>query len=188
MIELSRGQELALTGPDGQALTRVTMGLGWDGSRNAGFLGTGAPPVDLDATAVQFAAGELFDLAFYNNLRTRDGSVVHQGDNKTGKGTGDDEQVVVDLAGVYAKVDTIVFFVSSYHGHTLEWIANAYVRVLDDDDAEVARLRLTAGVPQTGLVMAKLVRGPDHWTMQALGEGIAATIPTDSLDALRPYL
>ena len=57
------------------------MGVGWDKMPTAGFIGSGAPDVDLDATAVQFAGGQLFDLAFYNNLQTRDGSVVHLGDN-----------------------------------------------------------------------------------------------------------
>ena len=93
------------------------MGVGWDKERTAGFLGTGAPDVDLDASAVQFTGDQLFDLAFYNNLATRDGSVVHLGDNLTGGGEGDDEVITVDLSKVYAKVDTIAFLVSSYQGH-----------------------------------------------------------------------
>ena len=98
MIELTRGQELALTTEDGRPLTRLQLGLGWDKERTAGFIGTGAPDVDLDASAVQFAGGQLFDLAFYNNLQTRDGSVVHLGDNLTGRGEGDDEIITVDLS------------------------------------------------------------------------------------------
>ena len=74
MIELTKGQELALASEDGR-----TADAGYDGPRlgqaaTAGFIGSGAPDVDLDATAVQFASGQLFDLAFYNNLQTRDGS------------------------------------------------------------------------------------------------------------------
>ena len=102
MIELTRGQEMALATDDGQPLVRLTMGLGWDRERGAGFVGTGAPDVDLDAFAVQFAGGQLFDLAFYNNLQTRDGSVVHLGDNISGRGEGDDERLTVDLGKVYA--------------------------------------------------------------------------------------
>ena len=78
------------------------MGVGWDKERTAGAIGTGAPDIDLDATAVQFVGEQLFDLAFYNNLSTRDGSVVHLGDNLTGAGEGDDEQLTVDLDRVHA--------------------------------------------------------------------------------------
>ena len=188
MIELSKGQELALTTQDGQPLTRLQVGVGWDKERTAGFIGTGAPEIDLDASAVQFAGGQLFDLAFYNNLRTRDGSVVHQGDNLSGQGEGDDEQLTLDLDRVYEKVDTIVLLVSSYQGHTLEWVNNAYCRLVDDRDVELARVKLTGGVPQTGLALAKLVRDGERWTLRAIGEGIAVTLPTESVEALRPYL
>ena len=104
------------------ASSTITVGIGWDKERTAGAIGTGAPDIDLDATAVQFVGEQLFDLAFYNNLSTRDGSVVHLGDNLTGAGEGDDEQITIDLARVHAPVDTIVLLVSSYQGHTLEWV------------------------------------------------------------------
>ena len=188
MIELTKGQELPLTTDDGQPLGQIRMGIGWDKQRGAGFLAAGTPDVDLDATAVQFTGDQVFDFAFYNNLATRDGSVVHQGDNKTGSGDGDDEAIAVDLAKVYTKVDTIFLMVSSYQGHTLEWVNNAYCRLVDDQDVEIARLTLTAGVPDTGAVMAKLVRSGDGWTLHAIGAGIAVTVPTKSVDALLPFL
>lgn len=188
MIELTKGQEMAVATEDGQPLTRVTMGIGWNKSPTAGFLGSGAPDIDLDATAVQFSGDQLFDLAFYNNLQTRDGSVVHLGDNLTGKGEGDDEVLTVDLSRVHRPVDTIIFLVSSYQGHSLEWVSKAYCRLVGDDDVELARFTLTLGVPQTGLVMAKLFRDGDQWKLRAIGEGIAVKIPTESLEALRPFL
>lgn len=188
MIELTKGQELTLATEDGKPLARLEMGVGWDKERTAGFIGTGAPDVDLDASAVQFVDGQLFDLAFYNHLQTRDGSVVHLGDNLTGRGEGDDEVLTVDLSKVYAKVDTIVFLVSSYQGHTLEWINNAYCRLVDDHDVELARFTLTGGVPQTGLAMAKIYRDGEQWRLRALGEGIAVKVPSDSVRALRPFL
>lgn len=188
MIELTKGQELRLASEDGQLFTRLQMGVGWDKARTAGAMGTGAPDIDLDASAVEFAGGQLFDFAFYNNLQTRDGAVVHLGDNLTGRGEGDDEVITVDLDRVYRQVDTIVFMVSSYHGHTLEWVNRAYCRLVGDDDVEVARFTLTAGVPETGLVMAKLFREGAHWTLRAIGEGIAVTVPTKSVEALRPFL
>jgi tellurium resistance protein TerZ len=187
VIELTRGQELAVTTPEGRVLTRLRMGVGWDKARTAGAIGTGAPDIDLDASAVQFAGGQLFDLAFYNNLKTRDGSVVHLGDNQTGRGEGDDEVITVDLGRVYARVDTIVFVVSSYQGHPLEWIGNAYCRLVDEDDTELARFTLTGGVPQTGLVLASLVRDGEGWRLRAIGDGVAVTVPSESVAALRPY-
>ena len=193
MIELSKGQDLALTGADGQPLTRLLLGIGWDKIPTAGAMGTGAPDVDLDGSVFQFADGQFFDMAFYNNLETRDGSVTHLGDNLTGRGQGDDETITVDLSRVYQRVDTIVLMVSSYHGHTLEWINNAYCRLVerqesDDSEVELARFTLTAGVPETGLVMATLVRSGEQWTLRAIGEGIAATIPTESVEALRRFV
>jgi stress response protein SCP2 len=188
VMELTPGQELALTTDDGRPLRRLTMGVGWRKIAAAGAMGTGAPDVDLDASAVQFAGDQLFDLAFYNNLQTRDGSVVHLGDNQTGRGEGDDEAITVDLTKVYAKVDTIVFMVSSYQGHTLEWISRSYCRLVGDDDVEIARVDLFDGPSQTGLVLAKLVRDGDQWTLKAIGQGIDAKIPTEAVTALRPFL
>ena len=188
MIELSKGQELVLADEAGQPLGRLRMGLGWDKERTAGFMGTGAPEVDLDASAVAFADGQLADLAFYNNLQTRDGSVVHLGDNLTGRGEGDDEVITVDLSRVHPKIDTVFFMVSSYHGHTFEWIANAYVRLVDEHDVELARFTLTGGLPQTGMAMAKIFRDGEQWKLRAIGEGIAVKIPTESVVALRRFL
>ena len=188
MIELTRGQELALETTDGQPLTRLQMGLGWDQEPGAGFIGSGRADVDLDATAVQFAGTQLFDIAFYNHLETRDGSVVHLGDNISGRGEGDDERLTVDLGKVYPRVDSILFLVSSYQGHTLDWIDNAYCRLVDDQDVELARLTLTEGVPRTGLVMATLFRDGEHWRLRAIGQGVAVTVPTDSIDALTRFL
>lgn len=188
MIDLTQGQELLLTTEDGRPRTRLQVGLGWDKLRTAGFMGTGAPHIDLDASAVAFADGQLADLAFYNNLQTRDGSVVHLGDNLTGGEQGDDEVLTVDLSRVHPRIDTIVFLVSSYQGHTFEWINNAYCRLIDDDGAELARYTLTGGLPDTGLAMAKLFRDGEMWRLRAIGEGIAVKIPTESVEALRRFL
>ncbi len=188
MIELSKGQELELLDESGQPLTGIKLGIGWDKERTAGFIGTGAAEVDLDASAMEYSRGEFFDLAVFNNLTTRDGSVVHLGDNRTGDADGDDETITVDLPRVHPIIDTIVFVVTSYQGHTLEWVNRAYCRLLSDDDVELARLTLTHGVPHTGVVMAKIFRVDDHWRIRAIGEGIAAKSPTDAMEALQPFV
>ena len=156
MIELEIGQEIELSG-------RLRMGLGWDKVPNAGALSAGARGVDLDASAVQFGGGRLFDIAFYNNPRTRDGSTVHLGDNLTGSGDGDDEVISIDLTAVHPQIDTIFLLVTSYQGQSLQWVANAYCRVLAEDGDELARLRLTLGVPDTGVAMVRLYRDGDGW-------------------------
>ena len=188
MIELTKGQELDLASDDGTLLSTVTVGLGWDHSPTAGFIGSGAPEIDLDASAVQFAGTQLFDLAFYNNLTTRDGSVTHLGDNTSGRGDGDDETISVDLSKVYSGVDSVVLLVSSYHGHSLEFVSNAYCRILDVTGTEVARLTITLGVRDTGLAMAKIYRDGDRWRLHALGEGIAVTKPATAPPALQRFL
>jgi tellurium resistance protein TerZ len=179
-VDLTAGQEVTVSGS-------IRMGVGWDKDRTAGAIGTGAPDIDLDATAVQFAGGQLFDLAFYNNLRTRDGSVVHEGDNTTGAGDGDDESLTVDLDRVHGPVDTIVLMVSSYQGHSLTWLDRAYCRVTDASGAELATVRISGGPDATGLVLATLRRTGDAWTLRAVGEGVAITVPTQGLAKLSPW-
>ena len=85
-------------------------------------------------------------------------------------------------------MDAILFLVTSYQGHTLDWIDNAYCRLVDDHDVELARLTLTEGVPRTGLVMAKLFRDGEHWRLKAIGQGVAVTVPTESIETLTRFL
>ena len=106
----------------------------------------------------------------------------------TGKGEGDDEVITVDLGRVYPRVDTILFMVSSYQGHSLEFIRNAYCRLVDHDGTELARFTLTLGVRETGLVMAKLFRDGPVWKLRPIGTGIALKTPTDSIEALVPFV
>ena len=192
MIELQRGDEMALTRDDGTSLGKLTMGVGWDKKPGAGALsGSNTPDVDLDASAIQYAGDQLFDLAFFNHLETRDRAVVHLGDNISGRGDGDDEQITIDLAEVYPRVDTMLFLVSSYQGHSLEWVRNAYCRLADEQGEEIARFTLTEGVPRTGFMLATMFRDPDNtdgWRLRAIGQGIAVTVPTESLDVLQRFV
>ncbi|MGL5825183.1 MAG: TerD family protein [Nocardioides sp.] len=188
MIELTKGHEFELPDIQGSPLTRLSIGIGWDSAPNAGFVGTGAPEIDLDASAMAYSRGQLMDLAVFNNLATRDGAVVHLGDNRSGRGEGDDEVITVDLARVHPVIDTIVFLVTSYQGHTLEWINRAYCRLVDEEQVELAQVNLTGGVPQTGIVLAKLLRGSARWRLHAICEGVSAKVPADAADSLRPFL
>jgi tellurium resistance protein TerZ len=183
MTQLSAGETYDISA------TRVRMGIGWDKDLGAGYARTGRREVDLDATALQFTGSQLFDLAFYNNLTTRDGSVTHEGDNQTGSGEGDDESIRVDLGRVHGPVDTILFMVSSYMGHSLAWVANAYCRLVDDETAEeLARFTLTFSIEETGAVLALLRRTPSGWALHAVGEGVPISVPTQGLAKLTRFV
>ena len=182
MIELAPGQSFPLPS------ARMTMGIGWDKDPTAGAIASGRPDIDLDASAIQLTGGTLFDLAFFNNLATRDGSVTHLGDNTTGAGEGDDEAIALDLARVHGPVDTIVLVVTSYHGHSLTWVNGAYVRIRDADGQAVAKFTLTAGPDEPGLVMATIARDGDAWTLHAVGAGIPATKAVDAVPLLAPFV
>jgi stress response protein SCP2 len=187
-VNLTKGQSVSLVKEGNQALTVVRMGLGWDAIRKSGLFGSREIDVDLDASAILFAAGQPVDLAFYNNLQTKDGSVAHMGDNRTGAGDGDDEVVMIDLTRVPVHIDTIMLIVSSYEGHTFQQIQNAFCRLIDQSDGELVRYQLTGGMNFTGMVMAKLVRAGTTWEMKAIGEGIHAKTPLDAVPQLTPFL
>jgi len=188
-VSLTKGQKVTLTKDGGQALTLVRMGLGWDPIRKkSGMFGSREVDVDLDASAILFAGGKLADMAFYNNLRTRDGSIQHMGDNLTGQGEGDDEVVTVDLTRIPVHVDVVFFVVTSYQGQTFEQVDNAFCRLIDHRDGELARFALAGGMPFTGLIMAKLYREGGGWKFQAIGDGIQAKFPTEAAQQLGPYL
>ena len=186
MIELNPGRAWPLSRGDGQPLTRLWMGLGWDPLPYE--VDTSAPQVDLDATAVQFGDGQPVDIAFYNHPATRDRSVRLLGDNRTGLHKGDDETIEIDLDRTDPQVETILFMVTSYQGHIIEWVRNAYCRLVDEDGVELARLTITGGGPHTGVVLAKVVREGDRWQLHPIGEGVSITIPIESVDELTRFL
>jgi len=188
-VSLQKGQRVSLRKETGGDLTMVRMGLGWDPIKKRSMFGNRDVDIDLDASAVMFADRQLADVAFYNNLRSKDGSVQHQGDNRTGAGEGDDETVLIDLNRVGAHITSIVFVVTSYEGQTFEQVQNAFCRLIDHNSgAELARYTLTGGMPFTGMVMAKVYRDGAGWKMQAIGEGINARTPSDSFPQLPRFL
>ena len=171
-VSLQKGQGVSLQKRDGSSLTLVRMGLGWDPVKKRGLFGSRELEVDLDASAVMFADQQPVDVAFFNHLRSNDGSVMHTGDNRTGAGDGDDESIMVELARVPAHVSTIFFVVTSYEGQTFQQIENAFCRLVDETTrGELARYTLSGGEPYTAMIMAKVYRESGAWKMQAIGEG-----------------
>lgn len=174
MVSLSKGQSVSLEKRAGESLTKVVMGLGWDVKKKTGFFSSllgGKDEIDLDASCLLFnALGESLDAVWFRQLTSRDGSIVHTGDNRTGAGEGDDEQIVVDLSRVPADVQTLIFTVNSFQGDTFDRISNAYCRLVDATTGkETARYDLTASGPHTAQVMAKISRAGSGWVMTAIG-------------------
>ncbi|MGZ4574800.1 MAG: TerD family protein [Mycobacteriaceae bacterium] len=171
-INLAKGQRVSLAKQEGGALSRVRMGLGWDAVKKRGFFGgLKMQTIDLDASCLMFDGnGRLLDQVWFNQLQSKDGAVVHTGDNLTGAGVGDDESIIVDLTRLSPTVATLVFVVNSFTGQNFSQIENAFCRVVDaTTEVELAKFELTGSGTHNAQVMAKLTRGAQGWEMTAIG-------------------
>lgn len=190
-VSLSKGQSVSLVKQGGGTLTRVRMGLGWDAIKKKGmFGGMKTQSVDLDASAMLFdSSGALVDQVWFQQLRSKDGSVQHTGDNLTGAGEGDDESIIVELTAVPAGVQTLVFVVNSFTGQNFSQIENAYCRLVDEtNDSEIARYELTGSGTHNSQVMAKVTRSGAAWSMTAIGAVANGRTFKDLLPAVTPHL
>ena len=193
MVSLAKGQSIRLEKSSGGNLTRVTMGLGWDVRKSSGFLGMfggGGGDIDLDASCLMFDGnGDLLDAIWFRQLQSNDGSILHTGDNRTGAGDGDDEQIIVDLTRLPASVSTLMFTVNSFTGDSFDRIENAYCRLVDaTNNAEIARYDLTGSGPHTGQVMAKISKTGGAWEMKAIGERTNGRTFHDMMPAIQRHL
>ncbi|MEI7995881.1 MAG: TerD family protein [Methylococcaceae bacterium] len=184
-INLQKGQKISLSKESGGALSKVVMGLGWDAKKTGGgmlkgmFGGGNSASIDLDASCVLFNdQNTVVDIVYFGQLKSRDGSILHTGDNRTGEGDGDDEQIIVDLDKIPETVKSLVFTVSSYTGQTFDTVENAYCRIVDNSNKnEIARYTLSAQGSHTAQIMAKLYRHNGEWKLHAIGEnGTGRTI------------
>jgi tellurium resistance protein TerZ len=189
-VSLTKGQSVSLVKSSGGGLTRVRMGLGWDAVKKRGLFGSRSQEIDLDASALLFdAGGNLVDQVWFQQLVSRDGSVQHTGDNRTGAGDGDDESIRVQLDGVPQAVHTIVFTVNSFTGQDFSQIENAFCRLIDEtDESEVARYELTGSGRHNAQIMSKVTRDGTGWTMTAIGAPTSGRTFHDLLPAISAYL
>jgi tellurium resistance protein TerZ len=191
-VNLTKGQKISLDKEAGGTLTRVVMGLGWDAVKTKGFLGFGSKgaDIDLDASCVLFdEANKPLDVVWFRQLKSRDGSVAHSGDNRTGAGDGDDEQISVNLAQVPPNVKAIVFTVNSFTGQSFAQVENAYCRLLNADGGkEVARFNLSVQGQHNAQLMAKLYRHNGEWKMHAIGENGAGRTFDELLPQIAQHL
>ncbi|ACV63747.1 stress protein [Desulfofarcimen acetoxidans DSM 771] len=173
-VNLQKGQKVDLTkGREG--LSKVVVGLGWDTNKFDG------PDFDLDASA--FLLGDNGkcaspdDFVFYNNLTHKSGSVQHMGDNLTGDGEGDDEQITIDLSKIPANIQkiaiTVTIHMAQERGQNFGLVSNAFVRVVDDAyNQELLRYDLSEDYSiETALVFCELYRKGTEWKFAAVGQG-----------------
>lgn len=182
-VSLQKGQKVSLSkGNDG--LNRVVVGLGWDEAPRSGgglFGALFAPaPIDCDASAIMLRNGKLVDtkdIVYFGNLKHRSGTVMHMGDNLTGAGDGDDEQIVIDLARVPAEYDRIVMVVNIYQAaqrnQSFGMIRNAFIRIVDGrNNMEMCKYNLSENYNgMTAMIFGEVYRHNGEWKFNAIGQG-----------------
>jgi tellurium resistance protein TerD len=156
----------------------VVVGLGWDARTTDG------QQFDLDSSAIACNAGGTVyspqHFIFFNNLQSPDGAVQHTGDNLTGEGAGDDEQIRVNLAGLPTDLDKIVFPVSIYdaesRGQNFGQVRNAFIRIVNQaDNTEIARYDLSEDAStETAMVFGEVYRNGPEWKFRAVGQGYSS--------------
>ncbi|QDX92680.1 TerD family protein [Brevibacillus laterosporus] len=177
MISLQKGQKIDLT-KGNPNLTKVIVGLGWDTNKYSG-----GQAFDLDASAFLLRAGDkatgVQDFIFYNNLKGGNDSVIHTGDNLTGEGDGDDEQIKVDFSRVPADIEKIAITVTIHdaasRSQNFGQVSNAFVRVVDEmTGQEVLRYDLGEDFSvETAIVVCELYRHGGEWKFAAIGSGFS---------------
>lgn len=173
-IKLTKGANISLA-KEAPGLTDATLGLGWGQKKTKGFLGrTKLVDVDLDASCLMFNGQRIVDTIWFQQLKSKDGSVEHTGDDLTGGGKEGtpNEEIVVQLNAVPKNVSTLVFTVNSFSSDSFDGIPNAFCVLKDHKTGNViAKYDLSVqGGGHTGLVIAKLYRHNNEWKFKALGE------------------
>lgn len=174
-ITLEKKQTISLEKQGGGALRKISMGLGWDAASSGGFfgklLGGGGGDIDLDASCIVLDENKKeLDVVWFRQLKSKDGNIKHSGDNRTGDGDGDDETIYVDLEALGSRVKYLVFTVNSFTGQNFNSVKNAYCRIVDDGNNELARFNLSEQGSHTGLIMAYLTRNGAGWQVTAVGD------------------
>ena len=189
-VNLQKGQKVNLKKSDGQALSRIRIGLGWDpveqkkGGLFGSIFGGSAPDIDCDASVIVCKGGRLAsrdDVVYFGNLKNSSGAIRHTGDNLTGEGEGDDEQILVDLTAVPADYDKLVFVVNIYDCESRKqdfgMIANAFIRICDERTSEeFCRYNLSESYAgMTAMIFGEIYRHNGEWKFNAIGQGTKDT-------------
>ncbi|MET8398681.1 TerD family protein [Streptomyces sp900116325] len=165
-VNLQKNQTVSLVKGGRPLLSQVKMGLGWEPA----FRGK---DIDLDASVIAYGPNRNhLDSCYFGKLSILNGAIKHSGDNLTGEGAGDDEVIVVDLGRIPPEATGLVFTVNSFTGQKFTEVAKAYCRLIDATSGEeLVRFDLTGAEPQTGVMMAKLIKQfSGEWEMTAMGD------------------
>lgn len=177
MISLTKGQKVELD----SNLSKIKVGLGWD---------VGGNQVDLDASCILFdEQNNSMDTVWFRQLSSRDGSIKHSGDNRTGAGSGDDEIITIDLSTVPANCKNIVVTINSFLGQGFTKVQNAFCRVLNaNTNEELVRYNLSERGNHTAMIMAKVYRHNGGWKVAAMGEPATARTIQDLVNPIKYLL
>ncbi|KEH99019.1 TerD family protein [Clostridium massiliodielmoense] len=186
-INLQKGQRISLTKEDVK-LSRIMVGLGWDpveqsrGGILGALFGKSAPEIDCDASVIMLNKdNKAEELVYFGNLKDKHSSVMHMGDNLTGDGDGDDEQILVELSKIPSNITRLIFVVNIYNcvkrNQHFGMIRNAFIRILDlQSNKEMLRFNLTDDYSnKTGIYAGEIYRHENEWKFAAIGEGDTVT-------------
>lgn len=182
-ISLQKGQKISLT-KENESLNKIIIGLGWDQieQKKSGFsfFSTKQATIDCDASAFILENGKLDkrdDVVYYGNLKHSSSAVKHMGDNLTGEGDGDDEQIVVELGKIPTKYDKIILVVNIYKANDRKqdfgMIKNAFIRLVDmKTNKEICKYNLTENYSGcTAMIFGELYYHDKEWKFNAIGQG-----------------
>ncbi|WP_042355351.1 TerD family protein [Bacillus rubiinfantis] len=190
-INLQKGQRVDLT-KSNPGLSKIMVGLGWDPVQNSGgggffgslFGGGGGANIDCDASVIMLGDNDRLhsnkDVIYFGNLRSANGSIQHSGDNLTGDGDGDDEQIWVDLSNIPANIQKLVFVVNIYdcvkRKQHFGMIRNAFIRIVNpSNNQELIHYNLTDNYSGlTCLITGEIYRHGNEWKFAAIGSGTNA--------------
>ena len=169
-INLEKGQRQNIDAP------KFTVGLGWDSNSS-----TTGEAFDLDASVFLIGAnGKISsdnNFVYFNNLKSPDGAVTHKGDNLTGAGDGDDEQIEIDLSKIAADISEICFVVTIHHAETRRQnfgqIRNSFIRIIDGANVELVKYELDEDFSiETAVEFGRIYKKNNDWKFEAMGVGM----------------
>jgi tellurium resistance protein TerD len=168
-INLQKGQRENLSAP------KFTIGLGWDTNSSVGG------DFDLDASVFMLTASNKLvsdgHFVFYNNATSPDGAVTHTGDNRTGAGEGDDEQIIVDLTKIDPTVESICVVVTIHEAEARKQnfgqVRNSFIRVFDGTNTDLVKFELDEDFSiETAVEFGRIYKKGDQWKFEAVGVGL----------------
>lgn len=180
-INLVKGQKIDLS-KDSKGLEKIMVGLGWDPIKKKGLFGSlFAGNMDCDASVILLndkgKMKDTKDLIYFRNLQNANRSIVHMGDNLTGAGDGDDEQIMLNLQSIPKNIHKAVFVVNIYNcksrNQDFGMVQNAYIRIVDSvGKTEVCKFNLAEDYAgKTTLIVGEVYRHNNEWKFNAIGEG-----------------